>query len=86
MIFSLPALKYLSIECGLMARVEFESIVKNVSSQLEVLNIQHHSDEDYLDADRWEQMIKNHIPNLKEFNYEYRKFDDSEHLENVLVI
>lgn len=29
-------------------------------------------------------MIKNHIPNLNEFSYECRKFDDFERLENTL--
>jgi hypothetical protein len=69
-----------------MELAEFEIIIKNLSSQLEVLNIIHGSDEDYLDADRWERMIKNHIPHLREFHYGYHKYDSSEYLENFLYM
>ena len=79
-------LKYLSISCASMKLVEFESIIKILSSQLQVLNIRHFHDEDYFDADRWERMIKNHIPHLSKFHYEYREFDSSEYLENCLYV
>jgi hypothetical protein len=83
---TLSHLKYLSIDCDFMKLAEFESIMKNLSSQLEVLNIEHHSDEDYFDADQWERMIKNHIPHLRQFDYGYHTFDSSEYLENVFYM
>ncbi len=79
---TLSDLKYLSISCGFIEVAEFESIIKNLSSQLQVLNIEYDLDEAYLDADRWERMIKNHIPHLRKFDCEYRTFDSSEYLEN----
>ena len=79
---TLSDLKYLSVDCDFMTIVEFERIVKNLSSQLEILNIQHHSDESYFDANQWERMINNHIPHLQKFDYNYDVFDSSEYLQN----
>lgn len=81
---AIPNLKYLTIECGFMRRIEFESVVKTLSAHVEILDIQHDSGEDYFDADRWKRMIQNHIPHWKKFDYKYRTFDDSEELEDVL--
>jgi hypothetical protein len=79
---TLSNLTYLSINCISMKLAEFESIMTNLSSQLQVLNIEYSLDEDYLDADRWEQRIKNHIPHLRKFDCEYHTYDSSEYLNN----
>jgi hypothetical protein len=79
---TLANLIYLSIDCASMKLAEFESIMTNLSSQLQVLNIEYYLDKDYLDADRWEQMIKNHIPHLRKFDCKYRAFDLSKDLKN----
>ena len=81
---ALPNLQYLSMECGFMCLTEFESIVRILSSDVEVLNILHDSGEDYFDANRWERMIQKHVPYLQKFDYKYRTFDDCEDLEDVL--
>ena len=85
-VVTLSNLKYLSFECGSMSLTEFESIVKTLSSQVEILNILHYSDEDYFDANRWKQMIENHLSYLHKFDYKYLTFDASKYLQNVLYL
>ncbi|CAF2742025.1 unnamed protein product [Rotaria sp. Silwood2] len=42
-----------------------------ITSQLEVLRITTHQDIAYLDADRWEQLIVQHMPQLRRFDFDH---------------
>ncbi|CAF3091299.1 unnamed protein product, partial [Rotaria sp. Silwood2] len=67
----LSNLTYLRIGNSQIGFDEFEMFIAEISSPLQVLNIRQYMGEDYLDADRWEQLIKIYIPHLRRFDYEY---------------
>jgi hypothetical protein len=54
---------------------EFKLFITKVSSQLQVLKIQQYTYEDYLDVDRCQRLIKNYMPHLRKFDYEYHDID-----------
>ena len=83
---ALSNLKYLSIRCDFISLAEFESTVRTLSCHLETLNIEHFANEDYLHADRWERMIRNHMTHVRKFNYKYHTFDNSEYLTNAVYL
>ena len=49
----------------------FEMLIKNISSDLQTLRISMDSDQNYLDASRWERLIANHIRNLHKIDLKY---------------
>jgi hypothetical protein len=48
---------------------EFERFIKKICSQLRIMRIKTNSDVEYLDADRWERLISQHIPYLHTFDF-----------------
>jgi hypothetical protein len=53
-------------------------LIKTISSQLQVLNISISWNTTYLDANRWEQLIKKHIPHLNKFHFNYDQYTDDD--------
>ncbi|CAF1476533.1 unnamed protein product, partial [Adineta steineri] len=53
----------------------FEMFMKKVSSQLQILHIKQGANKAYLDANRWQRLIKKYIPNLHKFIYEYPGYE-----------
>ncbi|CAF3979589.1 unnamed protein product, partial [Rotaria sordida] len=52
---------------------EIEMFLTNVSSQLEVLRINTLKDVNYLDANRWERIISQHLHHLNIFEFKYEE-------------
>jgi hypothetical protein len=51
---------------------EFEIFIEQMKSKLKVLNVIIQSDDfDYLDADRWEQLITKYLPELEKFYLDF---------------
>ncbi|CAF1148202.1 unnamed protein product [Adineta steineri] len=50
---------------------EFEVFIKEISSQLQVLNISEPENKTYLDGNRWERLIKEYMPQLKTFYFRF---------------
>jgi hypothetical protein len=59
---------------------EFEIFIKKISSELQLLRLKT-SSPSYLDAKRWKQLIKKHIPHLHEFHFDCRT--DAELLTDI---
>ncbi|CAF1175372.1 unnamed protein product [Adineta steineri] len=66
-----PHLKYICVEELLASFDEFEVFIKEISSQLQVLNIGIPWDKAYLDGSRWERLIKKYMPELKKFYFNF---------------
>jgi hypothetical protein len=74
---TLSHLRYISIdECDIDFD-EFEMFIKTISSQLQILRINISWNATYLDANRWEQLIKNHMPHLHKFYFKYERYTDN---------
>lgn len=56
-------------------------LMSNIFHQLQVLRISLNSDDDYLDSDRWEDLICNSLPCLNTFDLQYfgKLFDEDEY-------
>jgi hypothetical protein len=76
------ALHYLSRVSLTLSSVnfdEFEQLIKDFFSQIEVLRIGNNtnhswfSDSEYLNADRWKQLISTHLTNLSTFDFHYQR-------------
>jgi len=72
----LPNLIHISIESCNVLFEHFEIFIKKISSHLKLLRINTSEDITYLKADRWEQLITQHMPRLHKFYFEYRQFID----------
>jgi hypothetical protein len=59
-------------KCRLQFNV-FEMFIKKICSQLQVLRLATSEDVAFLDADRWENLIVQYIPNLRKFEFEYEE-------------
>jgi hypothetical protein len=70
---TLSNLTHISIPNGDLLFDEFEIFIKSISSQLKMLKFKTHRDAAYLNADRWEQLIQQHIPHLRTFRFKYRQ-------------
>ncbi len=68
---TLPKLTYISIPNCDIEFDKFEMFIKRISSQLQVLRVKTSSYTAYLDANRWKQLIKRHMPLLYEFHFDY---------------
>jgi hypothetical protein len=53
---------------------EFESIMKILFHQIQVLYISKKNNLVYIDANRWEKLIVSHLPNLRLFNFQYKHY------------
>ena len=71
-------IKYISINISNVRFIGFEILMKYFLRSIEVLHITTRSDQSYLDAQRWEQLILSSMPNLRVFN-----FNNHNHLEMV---
>ena len=81
-ILLLPNLTHLSISANQLNFDDFEMFIKNVHCSLEVLHFtvrSEYKDTSYLDAPRWEQLILQSLPQLKEFAFEYYRYGSDEH-------
>ncbi len=56
----------------------FESMSRNLFNQLEVLRISISNDREYLNANRWEQLILSAMPRLRIFDFQYTNFFDGD--------
>jgi hypothetical protein len=65
---------------------QFEIYMRTISFQLQLLIIKQFQTEHYFNTDRWEQLIKNYIPHLRKFSYEYRKFNPFEYGDNFVYM
>jgi hypothetical protein len=75
---TLSHLRYISIgECQIDFN-EFEVFIKEISSQLQVLRISISWNSTYLDGNRWEQLIKKHMPHLNKFHFNYDQYTDDD--------
>ncbi|CAF4637511.1 unnamed protein product, partial [Rotaria sp. Silwood2] len=73
---TLSHLTYISIgECQVEFD-DFEMFFKEISFQLKVLYISISWNMSYLDANRWEQLIKKYMPQLKKFHFTYDQYID----------
>lgn len=78
----LPHLTHLSISANQLNFDDFEMFIKNIHCELQVLHFtvqSEYNDTSYLDAARWEQLISRHLPQLKQFQYEYYRYGSEEH-------
>jgi hypothetical protein len=57
---------------------EFEVFIRKISSQLQVLHISIAWNTAYLDASRWEQLIKKYMPHLNKFYFNYDQYIDDD--------
>ena len=66
----LTKLTHLSIrDCDLSFN-DFETFIKPIASQLRMLRLKTSFSPAYLNAQRWKQLIKKHIPHLDEFYFD----------------
>jgi hypothetical protein len=79
----LSHLIYLGIDNCQIDFHDFEIFITKVSSQLRVLNVTQYMTVAYLDADRWERLIKKHIPHLRRFYYKYQEYFELEEEESI---
>ncbi|CAF0851392.1 unnamed protein product [Adineta steineri] len=67
----LPHLKSICFKQFYDSFDEFEVFIKEISSQLQILNINIYWKKAYLDSNRWEQLIKKYMPELEKFYFKY---------------
>ncbi|CAF1074634.1 unnamed protein product [Adineta steineri] len=67
----LPHLKYIGFEEVYVSFDEFEVFIKEISSQLQIFRIGTYDYKNYLDGNRWEQLIKKYMPQLKKFYFRF---------------
>ena len=63
----LPHLKQLFIGSALMTMNQCEGFLTGIGHRVEVLKLERDDEGDYLDAGRWERLIKKYLPHLKVF-------------------
>jgi hypothetical protein len=73
---TLPYLTHISIANCIIAFDEFEVFIKKICSQLQMLRLTTFWNSGYLDAYRWKQLIKYHMPHLYEFHFDDHMFID----------
>ncbi len=56
---------------------EFQIFVTPISSKVQLLRITTSKDDAYLDADRWEKLISQHMPHLSKFDFQYDEYVES---------
>jgi hypothetical protein len=68
-------LEYISINDCDFNFDQFEIFIKKICSKLKVLRIINRSNDiTYLDANRWEQLISQYIPDLRTFNFQFSEY------------
>ncbi|CAF1407883.1 unnamed protein product [Adineta steineri] len=73
-VFVLPYLTHISLNLNSMDFNEFEEMTIDIFNQAKVLHISisHSYDRMFSNADKWEQLILSHMPNLLIFDIQYR--------------
>jgi hypothetical protein len=66
-----PPLTHISLKLWRMSFDAFKILCSNLFSRLEVLSICTRADDHYLIADRWEQLIRNHMSHLRIFDFQH---------------
>ncbi|CAF4074346.1 unnamed protein product, partial [Adineta steineri] len=79
---SLPHLKFICFEEVSASFDEFEVFIKKISSQLQILKIYTLQNKTYLDGSRWEQLIKEYMPQLKKFYFSFTQDIDDDRMIN----
>jgi hypothetical protein len=80
-LLTLPNLTHLHIDQCAMNFNVFGIFITEISSQLQVLKISTFDDSSYLDADRWERLISQKMPQLRKFYFQYHElFNHNYHL------
>ncbi|CAF3514370.1 unnamed protein product, partial [Adineta steineri] len=70
----LPHLKYIYFQNCDASFDEFEVFIKEISSQLQIFNINIYWNKAYLDSNRWEQLITEYMPKLKIFYFHFNQY------------
>jgi hypothetical protein len=70
-LLTLPNLTHMYISNCEVEFDDFEVFLKKICSKLQVLHLKTSSDIDYLDANRWKQLIKKHMPHLYNFHFDH---------------
>ncbi|CAF3610681.1 unnamed protein product [Rotaria sp. Silwood1] len=65
-------LKYVSFKINSIDFNKFENIIKQFFDYVEILRLTMNSDEEYLNAKRWQQLIVSHMPYLRIFDMKYQ--------------
>jgi hypothetical protein len=74
-----PNLTHLSIEMVSIPFDELEMFIIDTECNLKILRMNDISDDrNYLDADRWEELIVNYLPELEELYFQYHQAIDPE--------
>ncbi|CAF1139759.1 unnamed protein product [Adineta steineri] len=79
----LPHLKYIYFQNFDASFDEFEEFIKEISSQLQIFSISILRKKTYLDGDRWERLIKEYMPQLKKFYFQFDQYFDDDREINL---
>ncbi|CAF1074655.1 unnamed protein product [Adineta steineri] len=80
---SLPHLKFVNFEEVSAPFDEFEVFITKISSQLQILKIYTLQNRTYLDGNRWEQLIKEYMPQLEKFYFNFTQDIDDDREINL---
>ncbi|CAF4192200.1 unnamed protein product, partial [Adineta steineri] len=75
---TLNNLTYISLKLQSFDFHDFELLAKDLFHNLQVLRLSTSKEITYLDANRWQNLILSHIPNLTMFDFQYIYFADFE--------
>ncbi|CAF1390135.1 unnamed protein product [Adineta steineri] len=75
---TLNNLTYISLKLQSFGFHDFELLAKDLFHNLQVLRLSTSKEITYLDANRWQNLILSHIPNLTIFDFQYIYFADFE--------
>ncbi|CAF1450374.1 unnamed protein product [Adineta ricciae] len=64
---SLPNLAHITIDYCAMRFFKFEALIKQISSSVKVLKLQHFESQHYIDPNRWKQLVSQDMPYLRKF-------------------
>ncbi|CAF1179198.1 unnamed protein product [Adineta steineri] len=69
----LPYLKSIHFDDVAASFEEFEVFIKEISSQLQTLKVREPENKTYLDGNRWEELIKEYMPQLETFYFSFNQ-------------
>ncbi|CAF0987804.1 unnamed protein product [Adineta ricciae] len=64
---SLPNLTHITMDYCAMRFFKFEAFIKQISSSVKVLKLQHFESQHYIDPNRWKQLVSQNMPYLRKF-------------------
>ncbi|CAF1156051.1 unnamed protein product [Adineta steineri] len=80
----LPHLKSIYFEEFFSSFDEFEVFIKEICSQLQIFKIGILWNKTYLDGNRWEELVKEYMPQLKEFYLHFTQDIDDDRKTNLI--